>query len=296
MLRRYILILVFLFLPCIVLADDNELLPDLNEEIIQVPMAIESIWGKKEIQLTATIFRPQGNGPFPLIILSHGNPPNASDRPKIGRYRIIPQIREFIQRGFAVIVPIRRGYGVTGGAFAEDYGKCSMAFYYDAGLEAAKDIIATREYAIKLPYVIPKSVLLVGQSAGGFASLAAASQNPPGLLGVINFAGGRGGRPKTHPGEPCSPEQMAITISKFARNIKVPVLWHYAENDKYFGPHHVKSWFAAFQNAGGKGRLIIQPPFGEDGHSIFSSKRGIPIWTKEIDSFFNELGITSYSK
>ena len=197
---RNLIIAVFIFLPWSVFAQDEEILPDLNEQIVQVPIVVDGFFGKKEGQLTATIFRPSGNGPFPLIVLSHGNPPNAANRPKIGRYRLIPQIREFLKRDFAVIVPIRRGYGKTGGAFAEDYGSCSTPFYYEAGLEAAKDLLAAITYASTLPFVLPDKIILVGQSAGGFASIATASLNPPGVVGIINFSGGRGGRPATHPG------------------------------------------------------------------------------------------------
>jgi dienelactone hydrolase len=277
------------------LADDGVIEASLHEEILKIPMVLDGFWGKKEILLTATVYRPDGAGPFPLIVLSHGNPPNASDRPKIGRYRLIPQVREFIKRGFAVIVPIRRGYGATGGDYAEDYFKCSMPQYHDAGLEAAKDVRATIDYAGRLAYVKPDSILLVGQSAGGFASLAAASQALPGVIGVVNFSGGRGGRPQTSPGEPCSPDRMADTVGRFAKTTNVPVLWHYAENDKYFAPAHVTSWFTAFQQAGGRGRLVMQPPFGMDGHFIFPSSKGVPIWTKEFDRFLEQCGLTPAS-
>ncbi|MBM4315481.1 MAG: alpha/beta fold hydrolase [Deltaproteobacteria bacterium] len=289
--RALLLITLILFLPASVIPQDEEILAELHEQIVRVPMHIDGFFGKKEISLTATVFRPTGDGPFPLIVLSHGNPPKASDRPKIKRYRIIPQIREFIKRGFAVIVPIRRGYGATGGDFAEDYGRCSDAHYTAAGLEAAKDIVATITFAANLPYVKSDKILLVGQSAGGFASLAAASVNPPGVIGVVNFAGGRGGRPDTNPGEPCVPNRMENTIATYAKTTKVPVLWHYAENDKYFGAENPKEWFAAFLKAGAKGRLVIQPPFGKDGHSIFTSKNGVSIWTKEFDIFIKEIGM-----
>jgi dienelactone hydrolase len=290
---RYLLIACILFLPISGYGQDNEILSDLNEQIVQVPMVIDGFFGKKEISLTATVFRPSGAGPFPLIVLSHGNPPSAQDRPKIKRFRIIPQIREFVKRGFVVIVPIRRGYGATGGDYAEDYGKCSAPYYTDSGLEAAKDIIATINFAVKLPSVNPDKILLVGQSAGGFASLAAASLNPPGVIGVVNFSGGRGGRPATNPGDPCEPNSMAMTIEKYAKTTKVPVLWHYAENDRYFGPKYVREWFSDFQKAGAQGRLVMQPPFGKDGHLVFTSKDGIPIWTPEFDNFLKEIGISA---
>jgi dienelactone hydrolase len=288
---RFLILAVCIFLPLSVFAQQEEILPDLNEEIIQIPMIVDGFFGKKEIQLTATTFHPQGNGPFPLIILSHGTRTDPIIRQKIGRFRIISQIREFLNRGFAVIVPIRRGHGKTGGTWVEDYGSsCNTPFYYEAGMETAKDILATINYASKLSFVQPDKILLVGQSAGGFGSLATASLNPSGVIGVVNFAGGHGGTTKS-PGIPCAPERLVETIRKFAKTIRIPILWHYAENDLFFGPQVVRAMFTAFQEAGAKGRLVIQPPFGKDGHFLFSSKSGIPIWTPEFDRFIMELGV-----
>jgi hypothetical protein len=85
MLKGFFLILSLLVLPCPASSDDNELAADLNEKIVQVPMVIDGCWGKEELQLAGTVFRPPGNGLFPLVVLNHGSPTVASDRPKIGR-------------------------------------------------------------------------------------------------------------------------------------------------------------------------------------------------------------------
>jgi dienelactone hydrolase len=289
---RYLIVFFLLLFPWPVLAQEEEILADLNEKVVQVPLVLDGFFGKKEIPLTATTFHPPGNGPFPLIVLSHGTRSDPVTRQKIGRFRVIPQIREFIKRGFAVIVPVRRGHGSTGGTWAEGYGNsCSNPFYYEAGMETAKDIMAALIFASKLSFVQPDKILLVGQSAGGFGSLATASLNPPGIIGVVNFSGGHGGSPETHPGIPCAPERLAETIRKFAKTIRIPVLWHYAENDQFFGPRVVKEMFAAFEESGAKGRLVIQPPFGQDGHFLFASKSAIPIWTPEFDRFLIELSM-----
>lgn len=71
---------------------------------------------------------------------------------------------------------------------------------------------------------------------------------------MVNFSGGRGGNPTTHPGMPCDPKQMADAIGHFASTTRVPVLWHYVQNDKYFAPEVVATWFAAFQGRAGAGR------------------------------------------
>jgi dienelactone hydrolase len=290
--RFRLLFLLFLAVsPALSHAADEETLADLHEQVVQVQVRVEGLFGANEVPLTATIFRPDGSGPFPLVVLSHGTAPNALERAKIGRYRRIPQIREFVSRGFAVIVPIRRGFGATGGDYAEFIGKCSSPIYYEACRAAGSDIVAAVDYAVKRPDINPDCVILVGQSTGGLASLAAASMNPRGLIAVVNFSGGHGGDPAAHPGEPCDPQSLRATFAKFSQTIKVPVLWHYAENDKYFSPRYANEWFSTFQKEGGKGRLVIQPPFGKDGHSLFASSGSIPIWTKAFDAFLVDFNV-----
>ena len=287
-----ILVLFFTALsPAVVRAADEQMRADLYEQVVRVPMRVKGLFSVKEVNLTATTYRPHGDGPFPLVVLSHGTPPRPADRVKIGRFRRIPQIREFINRGFAVIVPMRRGHGESGGDYAEEIGSCKTPAYDDAGRESARDVLAACDVAAKLPFVDPECILLVGQSTGGFASLAAASLTPSGVIGVVNFSGGKGGNPFTRPGEPCEPSSLAATIAAFSRTIKVPVLWHYVENDRFFSPRYIREWFAAFEQAGGKGRLVIQPPFGDDGHALFNSMDGIPIWTREFDSFMRDFKI-----
>jgi len=260
----------------------------LNERIVAIPLTATA--GETGTQhLAATTYHPQGAGPFPLIVLSHGSPADAAARARMGRYRVISRIRALVDRGFAVIVPMRRGYGDTGGEFAERYGRCAEPDFVGAGREAARDLLATVSHAAKLSFVQADRIILLGQSAGGFASIAAASFNPPGVVAVVNLSGGRGGGGGQRGGESCAPERMAEAIALFAKTIRIPVLWHYAENDQYFGPHHVRAWFAAFENAGAHGKLVMQPPFGNDGHRIFAASSGLPIWTAELDRFLQEI-------
>jgi dienelactone hydrolase len=86
---------------------------------------------------------------------------------------------------------------------------------------------------------------------------------------------------------------LASAIGRFAQNIRVPVLWHYAENDRYFAPEHVRTWFSAFVTAGAPGTLVMQPPFGRDGHGIFASPAGRPIWTAAFDHFMRDIGFSA---
>jgi dienelactone hydrolase len=79
----------------------------------------------------------------------------------------LPQIRKFVELGFAVIVPIRRGYGATGGPYAEDFGSCQHPDYTSAGNEATKNVLATIDFAKTLPQNDRDYIILVGQSVGG---------------------------------------------------------------------------------------------------------------------------------
>lgn len=266
-------------------AESDPIATDLHETVVAVPMTEKGLFGTSQREIVATTYMPDGNGLFPLIVLSHGNPPNALDRVKVGRYRKLAQIREFVRMGFAVIVPIRRGYGATGGTFAEDAGSCKRPDYVAAGNEAAQDLLATVAFADTLPQIDRNRVILVGQSAGGFASLAAASFAPKGVIAVVNFSGGRGGRPATNPGDPCAPERMADAMGHFASTTHIPVLWHYVQNDKFFSPDVVRTWFNAFQAAGGQGQLVVEQPFGRDGHGMFAVDRAIPIWEPGFQNF-----------
>ena len=76
-------------------------------------------------------------------------------------------------------LPEWRGYGATGGDWAESYGGCAQADYVHAGLETARDIAATVDYATTLPGIRPDGAVVVGQSAGGWGAIAYDSQPHP---------------------------------------------------------------------------------------------------------------------
>jgi dienelactone hydrolase len=256
----------------------------LNEEVVRIP-------GPDGRTLVATWYRPGGAGPFALIVLSHGSPFDAAARPAMDRYRVLTPIGAFVARGYAVLVPMRRGFGATGGAFAEGYGTCANPNYLRAGNEAARDILAAMAYGQAQGFVRRDAVILAGQSLGGYASIAAASLQPKGLVAVVNFSGGNGGRPTIAPGEPCRPERLAAAFAAWGARVQVPVLWHYTENDQFFAPRHVREWHSAFAKAGGVGPLVMQPPFGRDGHGVFASTDGVRVWAPAFDRFVAEFGI-----
>jgi dienelactone hydrolase len=254
----------------------------LREEVhrVSVPAA--------DATIVVTSFRPHGRGPFPWLVLSHGSRRTPEADRAIGRVRDLNPTREWVRRGYAVIVPVRRGYGASGGAQVGDsYGSCIRPDFRRAGEGASLDILTTVEWAKTQPDLDPLRWMLIGQSSGGFASIYTASKQPEGLGAVLAFAPGVGGRPEIHPGLPCAPDPLAKLFASIAPQIQVPVLWFYAENDQYFGPATAKLWFDSFHAAGGRGDFVMIPPFPErDGHGVFTSARGTPLWTAAVATFF----------
>ena len=259
----------------------------LREDVTRVPVPAAGA------SIVVTSFRPAGAGPFPWLVLSHGTATTLEANLTKGRYRPLNPVREWVQRGYAVLVPMRRGYGDKSAKhLGDDYGSCAHPDFQRAGEAAALDLLATVGWAKRQGDLDPGRWLLVGQSAGAFASIYAASKRPAGLVAVLAFSPGRGGDPDKRRGEPCGSDRMASLYASIAPHVAVPVLWFYAENDEFIGPRVQKLWFDSFVAAGGRAELVVAPPFPQArGHGVFPSAAGTPLWTAAVGRFFAAQGL-----
>ena len=154
-------------------------------------------------------------------------------------------------------------------------------------MASARDLLATVRFMQAQPYIDGRQIVLAGHSSGGFASLALASLGFPGLLGVINFSGGRGAKAD----QICDPAALIDAFARFGRTCRVPTLWIYSENDTYFPLPLVQQLYQAFVSAGGSAQLVKVRPFLAEGHFFFSDVRGLDLWPETVRSFLNRLGI-----
>jgi dienelactone hydrolase len=260
--------------------------PRLIEEHVKIP-ATAGNGGSYTI--AATILRPDGPGPFGAVVLNHGVPGTRSERMKESSELMIGAASVFARNGYAVVMPLRRGFGATGGEYAEDPGSCANPDYRKGEEAASQDVLAAYDFARRLPYVDGGRMILAGQSAGAMVSLYAAGRDPEGLLAVLGFAAGRGGNPTLRPGVPCAIEPVAQIFETLGRTVKVPVLLHYAENDLYFNPQTTRGWFNRFAAGGARAEYVMQPAFGSDGHYIFSE--GERIWEPTVQRFLSTHGV-----
>jgi dienelactone hydrolase len=230
--------------------------------------------------LEALLIRPAGNGSFPLALISHGAPRDGSTRVTMSANTLHRQGIEFARRGFASLIVMRRGYGTSGGAYAENSGPCENRDYLRSARESATDLRAAVEAMKSRTDVATDRFIAVGISAGGFASIALSADPPPGLAAVLNFAGGRGSRDED---DVCDEDALVRAFAALGKTSRVPTLWIYAENDKFFWPELAHRMHTAFTRAGGRAQFIDAAAFGEDGHRLFSA--GIPLWTPMVDEF-----------
>ena len=243
--------------------------------------------------ITARLCRPtSAAGPAPLVVINHGSPANAAERPGMRAASCTTEaVRWFTDRGFVALLPLRRGYGVSGGAWAEGYGRCLMADFAPAGLATAADIAAAIAHARRLAGIRTTGVLVVGQSAGGWGSLALASNNPTEVVAIINMAGGRGGWAEGAPNTNCAPEQLVRVAGLYGATARVPTQWIYTANDTFFAPALARRMHEAFTRAGGRAQFLPLGPFGRDGHSLFFSQGGSAVWGPPVEFFLRAQGV-----
>ena len=235
------------------------------------------------VLMDATVFRPPGEGKHPLMVMNHGSPADGSERLTMKRPVYSAVSSFFVSRGYVVVLPLRRGYGPTGGGWAEEYGSCKSPNFAQAGLETASDIQATIDYMRKQPFVLSDRTIVVGQSAGAWGTVALSSLNPAGVPAMIAFAPGRGGH---QPGVGnCEPGALVKATGTYGSTARRPLLWVNAANDTFFEPKLVERMVTAYNGAGGHATHRAVGPFAKEGHNLASSDSGAPTWHPLVEDF-----------
>ena len=282
----FLKLILILFLFC------NSSFAKIIEEIIEVPVSVSNSNfinnPKFEQKITVTIWRDDVIKKAPYLLFSHGRAGTDQERGKFGRSSEKRNSEYFVSKGFTVILPTRIGYGVSGGPDADYSGACGNKNYLEARKVAIDQSKQVLNHVFDFSYIDRTKGIVVGQSVGGFTTIGLSAENIPGLKGAINFAGGDGGDPIKSAEKPCGDYLIKDTFAKYGASNKVPTLWLYSVNDKFWGEQLPKDWFAAFQKTGGKGQFISLPAYKEDGHSIF--RGDLNAWKNDFEKFIKEIG------
>lgn len=234
--------------------------------------------------LEALLVRPNQPGRFPLVLISHGTPILPAQRREMTPLAFVPHAIAFARRGWAALIVMRRGYGDSAAEFSETAGTCARADYLKSARASSQDLHAAVLAMSRREDIDVGRILAVGISGGGFASVAFGAEPVLGLAGVISFSGGRSALQSS---PRCNEPRLIQAYRAFGKRSRVPMLWIYAENDRFFGLEFANKLHMAFTSAGGKLDFVMLSPFEQDGHAIFSP-RGIAIWTPHVDAFLKE--------
>ena len=262
------------------------------QEHIKIPATIDG----SVYNLEAMVYKPKAKGAYPLILINHGRSTKPEERKLatiVNNYKV--QAETLAEKGFTVVVPVRRGYGKSEGPDAE-YSKANTI--YQAGLEGAKDVTEVVNFMGKQSYVDKEHVILIGQSCGGLVSIASTTKDIPGLIGVVNFAGGLRHTSTNDPNSWTTADEgnLLKTYNAYGQKSKVPTIWIYTKNDSYFPPNLSSKMCNSFINGGGIAKFYWLPAFGKDGHKFFPSEGTIPTWMPMFEELLKTLHIPTSRK
>lgn len=248
------------------------------------------------LPVLAYMFRPRIEGPLPLVVMNHGESLDANERSFFPLVEFRDAAFWFARRGNVVVVPIRPGFSRTAielperglfGLYFGEVGKCSAPNFRDPGIAIATINQWTIDYMIAQNEVLPKGVVVVGQSGGGWGAIALSSLKSDKIRAIITFAAGRGGHVDGKPNNNCAPDKLVAAAGQFGSTAKIPMLSIYVQNDSYFGPVLSKQVLDAYRAAGGNAEYHLLPEFGSEGHFFLHSAEAIPIWSPIVSRFLD---------
>jgi dienelactone hydrolase len=231
-----------------------------------------------DLKVEAYFYKPEGAGPFPLVVYNHGS--RAGRERQEVPFRYVADVLK--ASGYAVLVPERRGYGKSDGqTFTEEVGNDVAGKLIRRFREEASDVIAGLDHVRQFHSIDPAHVAIMGWSHGGIVSIIAASERRD-FTALVDQAGGA----LTWNRSPA----LRTELPAAARKVGIAALCMGAQNDATTDA--VKEVGDAIKSAGSWEKTIIYPPFTPTtnpgniapGHLIFSSQ-GISIWQNDVLSF-----------
>ena len=218
-------------------------------------------------EIPAFWYRPDGDGPWPVIVDVHGGP--ESQR----RTQFAPTTQFFLARGFAVLAPNVRG--------STGYGKayCHLDDR-ELRMDAVADLDAAAGWLAGRADVRADRIAVMGQSYGGFMTLSALVTYPErwfagvDVVGIADFetflertGPWRRANRAAEYGDPERDRDLLRAISPIHRSasIRVPLLVLHGANDPRVPLFEAEQIVGAVRCHGGSADLMV---FHDEGHGL----------------------------
>lgn len=218
-------------------------------------------------EVEAFLSVPPGEGPFPLVVVFHGN---AECVDTMGWAR-----REYSARGWAVLTPEYRGYGRSAGEPSE---KAIVA-----------DAVEFVDRVVKRPEIDGSRVVYHGRSLGGAVAAQVAKARPPRAM-VMESTFTSVAAMAMRYGVPPFLVKNAFRTDRVLREIAGPVLLLHGREDTIVSVEHSRRLVRCVPKEGAGGRkgdavrTLIEMP---GGHNDFPVDEGA--YWEAIEGFLREL-------
>ena len=242
----------------------------------------EVFYPSGSLRIHAFLYKPKGDGPFPVVIYNHGV---RSGRPRR------PEPNEFVgnlltRAGYAVLIPERRGYGGSDGpTLAEAIGS-DLGQRFVARVEAeTDDVFAAVDYLRTLPFADTKRIGMMGHSLGGIVTMFAISRSTTFAV-AINQAGATGAWNIS--------AELRSALVAAAEKAMTPALLQVAQNDRT--TDSITTLGEIFKKRGVPHRMVVYEPFTPQqpvwagqvntapGHEVFRAQ-GVHVWERDVIEF-----------
>ncbi len=168
------LVLLLLFVPVLITqlipSDSRSFRSVLLEELQYTEIDFLNV--EQQIELAGMLFAPQGEGPFPAVVVIHGSGTSFREN------RWYLTLTEYLQsRGVIVLLPDKRGSEKSGG----DWRSASFE-------DLATDTLAAVQYLVQTDAVDVSDIGIVGMSQGGWIAPLVADRSRD-VSFLVSFAG-----------------------------------------------------------------------------------------------------------
>jgi dienelactone hydrolase len=250
----------------------------------QVPYS-EVFYSSGSLRIQAYLYRPGGDGPFPVVIYNHGS--------RGGRESLsVPfeYIGQMLTRaGYVVLVPERRGYGQSDG----------MKWYDEVGGDRSKliprlqaetdDVLAALDYLRTLPAVDMKRIGIMGWSFGGIVTMLATSRSAAFAVAVDQAGGALTWDDNAY--------VRRILVAAAEKSV-TPTLFMVGKNDRT--TRSITTPAEVFKARNIPYRTVIYEPFtparatnvAAPGHALFS-EQGTSVWEADVVQFLGRYLLTT---
>jgi carboxymethylenebutenolidase len=255
-----------------------------------VVLATTTAAGSEEVKfqsdghvLHGCITRPDGRGPFPVVIYNHGSEKNPS---RCGP----PELAQaYVGRGYLFFSFHRHGHGQSPGDYILDLQQGIAAEVREPAARQQqivalqdsynRDVVGAVAWLLKQPGIDRKRVAMTGVSYGGIQTLLTAEQGL-GLRAFVAFAPGA-----------MSWRNMALQerLVRAVRDAKAPLFLAQAQNDFSLGPSEMLG--PIVRAKGPPSDAKVYPAFGttpQDGHGAFAVRAAaIAVWGPDVFNFLD---------